>query len=209
MPLSPSPIELLSWPSYCALITQQIILFISRMSSGSSISTELLPPVRRVITGHDAEGHGTVKINSLIAGEESDFPGCEGLRSGGLWTTVSVPSKDTNTDVDGAERPIGGQGLVLRNGTNLRFTDLAPGSSSPMHRTSSVDYNALITGKLILVTDDGSETLLENPGDTVVMRGNLHAWRNPGPGWARWVSVLVDAEPAVVNGKPQEDVWHA
>lgn len=29
----------------------------------------------------------------------------------------------------------------------------------------------------------------------------MHAWRNPGPGWARWVSVLVDADAANVGEK--------
>ncbi|KAI5121260.1 hypothetical protein M0805_002305 [Coniferiporia weirii] len=171
--------------------------------------TEHPPPVRRIVTGHNDEGQGTVRTNSLIPGEDSNSPGCEGLRSGGLWTTESVPSKDTNDDVDGAQRHIDGQGLVMRNGTNLRFTDLAPGASSPMHRTSSVDYNTLISGKLVLVMDDGSETLVENPGDTVVMRGSMHAWRNPGPEWARWVSVLIDAEPALVDGSALEDAWLA
>lgn len=66
-----------------------------------------------------------------------------------------------------------------------------------------------VSGKLILVMDDGSETLIDKPGDTVVMRGSMHAWRNPGPGWARWVSVLVDADPAVVNGERLADVWEA
>lgn len=48
--------------------------------------------------------------------------------------------------------------------------------------------------------EDGSETLLENPGDVVVQRGTIHGWKNPGPGWARWATVLIDAHPAVVNG---------
>jgi len=91
----------------------------------------------------------------------------------------------------------------------LRFTDLAPGSSAPMHRTSSIDYNILITGKLILITEDGEEKLVENPGDVVVQKGNMHAWRNPGPGWTRWVSVLVDAKPAHIDGTPLEDTWQA
>lgn len=64
-----------------------------------------------------------------------------------------------------------------------------------------------MTGKLILVLDDGSETLLEEPGSTVVMKGNIHAWRNPGPGCTRWVTVLVDADPAQVNGKVLDDAW--
>ena len=57
--------------------------------------------------------------------------------------------------------------------------------------------------------EDRSETLIETPGDVVVMKGGLHAWRNPGPEWARWVSVLVDAEPAVANGVTLDDAWLA
>ena len=57
--------------------------------------------------------------------------------------------------------------------------------------------------------EERSETLIETPGDIVVMKGGLHAWRNPGPEWARWVSVLVDAEPAVANGATLDDAWLA
>ena len=57
-----------------------------------------------------------------------------------------------------------------------------------------------VSGKLILVMEDGSETLIENPGDVVVQRGTVHAWKNPGPEWVRWVTILIDAQPAVVNG---------
>lgn len=49
--------------------------------------------------------------------------------------------------------------------------------------------------------EDGTEHLLENPGDIVIQRGTMHAWRNPGPAMVRLASVLVDAEPAVVNGR--------
>jgi len=169
----------------------------------------VLPPVRRVVAGNTAAGLGTVVSDDLISSEAFDVRGGEGLRSGGLWTTDCTPSKDTNANTDGASRVVPGMGLVMPNGTNLRFTDLAPGMSAPMHRTSSVDYNILISGRLILVTDDGSEKLVENPGDVIVQKGNSHAWRNPGPGWTRWVSVLVAAEPAVIDGAPLEDVWRA
>ena len=50
--------------------------------------------------------------------------------------------------------------------------------------------------------DDGSETYLNNPGDTVIQRGAMHAWYNPSHDkWARWVSVLMGGAPAVVGGK--------
>ena len=59
-----------------------------------------------------------------------------------------------------------------------------------------------VAGEVILITEDGKETLLKNPGDTVVQKGTLHAWKNPSDTqWTRWVSVLVSADPAEVNGK--------
>lgn len=39
--------------------------------------------------------------------------------------------------------PTSGFGLVQPGGTNFRATDLAPGAITPMHRTSSIDYNIL------------------------------------------------------------------
>jgi len=90
---------------------------------------------------------------------------------------------------------------VEPNGTNLRCTDLAPDTETPMHRTVSLDYNILLQGELILTLDDGSETHLKNPGDTVITKGSMHAWRNPSQEWARWMCVVIAAEPALVGGK--------
>jgi hypothetical protein len=87
------------------------------------------------------------------------------------------------------------------------------------HRSPSLDHNILskllfcqsvhlivsrlhaVSGRLILMMEDGSEYLLDRPGDVVIQKGTMHAWRNPGPDVARWVAVIVDAEPAVVNGE--------
>jgi quercetin dioxygenase-like cupin family protein len=66
-----------------------------------------------------------------------------------------------------------------------------------------------VQGELVLILDDGSETHLKNPGDTVVQRGTIHAWRNPGTTWSRWVTVVIDAKPTIVNGKElQNEVIH-
>jgi len=134
----------------------------------------------------------------------------KGIESAAIWTTGETPSKDNNrpAEHDGAIQKIPGFGLVRDNGTNCRITDLIPGGTIPWHRTTSVDYNIIIFGSLISLTEDGKETLLK-PGDILVQRGSLHAWRNPGPDWARWVSVLVDAEPAVIGGTTFGNVWRS
>ncbi|KAI0375066.1 hypothetical protein BV20DRAFT_933593 [Pilatotrama ljubarskyi] len=163
-----------------------------------------LPGLRRVVTGHRADGVAVVKSDGVIPSKEvrESFPG---VRVGPLWATGPLPVDDNNDEADGATRkPDGDLGLVMKSGTNVQYTDLAPGASAPAHRTSSLDHNILISGRLILVMEDGSEFLLDKPGDVVVQRGTIHGWRNPGPEWTRWITVLIDAKPAVVNGKVLE-----
>jgi hypothetical protein len=53
-----------------------------------------------------------------------------------------------------------------------------------------------------MIMEDGVERHIVNSGDIVIQRGTMHAWRNPGKEWARWITVLIAAEPAIVNGKP-------
>ncbi|KAI0734431.1 hypothetical protein C8Q72DRAFT_391868 [Fomitopsis betulina] len=158
-----------------------------------------LPSVRRIITGHSEAGIAVIRSEDTVPSEKGSMPGLSGHQ---LWLTNETPTDDNNSDVDGMMRTADGDyGLVVRNGTNLRYTDLAPGARAPMHRTSSLDYNVLLAGKIVLEMEDGSETLVENVGDVVILRGTIHAWRNPGPGWTRWLTVLIDAKPAVVGGK--------
>ena len=65
----------------------------------------------------------------------------------------------------------------------------------------------LVKGELVLILSDGSETHLKTPGDVAIQKGTMHAWKNPGNEWARFASVVIDAEPAVVNGKTLESAW--
>ncbi|PIL31898.1 hypothetical protein GSI_06602 [Ganoderma sinense ZZ0214-1] len=166
-----------------------------------SADTPTKPPagIRRIVTGHSLEGVAVVKIDSVVDSHDMG-PMIPGAHVGPIWKTGALPVPDNNEETDGATRPLDGQIGVMKSGTNLQYTDLAPGASAPMHRTSSLDHNILLSGKLVLIMEDGCETLLDKPGDTVVQRGTIHAWRNPGPEWTRWVTILMDADPAVVNG---------
>jgi len=49
--------------------------------------------------------------------------------------------------------------------------------------------------------EDGTEKLMKNPGDIVIQKGTMHAWKNPSQEWTRWVTVLIAAEPSTVDGK--------
>jgi len=159
------------------------------------------PDLRRIVAGQ-RQADAVIQSDSLMRSQ--GMTGVEGLRVGTIWLTGPVPVNDNNNDEDGATRDIA-DGLVVRNGTALRYTDLAPGAITPMHRTSSIDFNILVQGELTLIMEDGTETHLKTPGEVVVQKGNMHAWRNPGKEWTRWVTTLLAAEPAMVDGQPLEE----
>ncbi|KII93745.1 hypothetical protein PLICRDRAFT_171460 [Plicaturopsis crispa FD-325 SS-3] len=167
-----------------------------------------LPDLRRIVAAHDANGIAVIQSDGAVPAET--MAGNSGIRSAAIWVTQDgLPTNDNNNSVDGATRKVEGWGIVEQNGTNLRYTDLAPGASTPMHRTSSMDYNILVHGSITLITDDGAETTLSTPGDTVIQKGNMHAWRNPGTEWARWVAVILPAIPVTVGERTLEPVWLA
>ncbi|KAI0651919.1 hypothetical protein C8Q79DRAFT_66241 [Trametes meyenii] len=174
--------------------------------ASDTATSDVRPGLRRVVTGHRADGVAAVKSDEVMPWKEvgENFPG---VRAGAIWITGPLPVDDNNDETDGAAREADGDfGIVKKSGTNLQFTDLAPGATATAHRTSSLDHNILISGKLFLIMEDGTETLFDTPGDVVVQRGTIHAWKNPGPEWARWITILIDAKPAVVKGQALEPV---
>ncbi|OCK84026.1 cupin domain-containing protein [Lepidopterella palustris CBS 459.81] len=85
--------------------------------------------------------------------------------------------------------------LVISSGSVLRFIDMAPGQSSPMHRTISLDYGVVIEGEVELILDSGEKRVLKR-GDVAVQRGTVHQWRNVSEtGWSRMMYVL---QPCVI-----------
>lgn len=151
-----------------------------------------LPPVRRVVTGHDAAGKAVVIADSKL--EARPIPSGDAQFTL-VWTTATAPV-DNDDATDGAERAVG---LTLPGGSVLRVVDMLPGKSSPLHRTDSLDYGIVLSGAVEMVLDDGATTLVE-AGGIVVQRGTMHAWRNPSADvTARIAFVLLDAAPATVG----------
>ena len=152
--------------------------------------SDTLPPLRRVVTGHDAAGLGTISIED--AGQSLLFAGGQATFTL-MWSTASSPA-DNNDARDGAQRRIG---LTSPGGTALRIVDFAPGSRSPMHRTHSLDYGIVLEGEIDLELE-GGETRRLRPGDIVVQRGTNHAWIC-GSRAARMAFVLIEASPVRVG----------
>lgn len=158
-----------------------------------------LKPVRRIVTGHNANGKAVVIDDSTLAAR-SNPAGTSHLTL--VWTSLGNPV-DNDDATDGRDRTVG---LTLPGGSVIRTVDMLPGTSAPMHRTSSLDYGIVIAGSIELVLDGGAATLCA-PGDIIIQRGTIHSWRNPSADTtARVAFVLLDATAATVDGVPLADI---
>jgi quercetin dioxygenase-like cupin family protein len=141
---------------------------------------------RRIVTGHDASGKSVVL---------SDAPTPKTLDIGSaafheIWITAQTPAPIDAEEPEPTDRPV--RTPPPDNGVMVRFTEMAPGAESPMHRTETVDVGVVLEGETWLLLDDGSETRV-GVGDAVVQRGTNHAWANRSDRPARMVFVLTDA----------------
>ncbi|EQB04221.1 cupin [Sphingobium quisquiliarum P25] len=153
-----------------------------------------LPPVQRVVTGHDENGRATFKSEDvsptrMIPGGDAAF-----LL---LWTTATVPA-DNNDETDGRERDAG---LTLNQGSVIRIVDMLPGKESPMHRTNSIDYGIVMKGEIELELEDGRKKMIRE-GGIVIQRGTNHLWRNISDKPCRIAFVLIEAPAYVHDGQP-------
>lgn len=157
------------------------------------------PPVRRIVTGHNASGKAVFRSDELLP--VSPIPSGDAAFSL-VWTTAAVPA-DNNDETDGRQRDAG---LTLHQGSVIRIVDMLPGGASPMHRSSSIDYGIVLSGAVELELDDGAVTTAY-AGDIIVQRGTLHLWRNPSSdAMCRIAFVLIEAAPVQVNGAALPDI---
>lgn len=176
-----------------------------------------LPPIHRVVTGHDAQGRAIVASDGPLP-HVAALAAIPGTVFHEVWATTASPAPVD----DGPDPTLAPLSLPPpRGGTRIRFVDIPPDAQalgadaadrmaeaftqigdphastvradSPhplMHRTETVDYGVLIEGEIVLVLDAGEVTL--RPGSVVVQRGTNHAWANRSGRTARMLFVLVD-----------------
>ncbi len=169
-------------------------------------------PVRRVVTGHQADGRSTVMIDAAA-------PNVKRRQAGNgstlLWVTdtsparvssgdnaareIAVPPPARGTIFRIAEFPARVGGEVRDHAALLRDfgigPDVLPGHPprhAAIHRTRSVDYIVVLEGEIWLLLDDGEVHL--HAGDVVVQQATNHAWINRGSSTCRLAMVFVDAE---------------
>lgn len=158
--------------------------------------------VRRIVTGHTADGKAVVAEDSQVDGITLDLiPGYEFHR---IWGRDSQP---TFPD-DGAPRPAAtyfppedgsrfaiftvppaGQDLPEDLDIEAALAEMEealPGMAGHMepdnpgmHTTDTIDYLYVASGSATLELDDGKEVDVR-AGDTIIQNGTRHAWRNHG-----------------------------
>jgi len=148
--------------------------------------------VRRVVTGHDANGRAVVEIDEVSKNLTSNRPGASACV---VWTTEGFPVNNTG-DADEGLRQVG---TTLKNGTVFRVIEFAPGVAPRNHRTDSIDYAVVISGEIDMELDDSAVHL--NAGDVLVQRGTIHNWVNRGAEPCVMAFVLIDAKPVEAGGK--------
>jgi quercetin dioxygenase-like cupin family protein len=154
--------------------------------------------IRRVVTGHDANGRALVQIDEVAKNVISSRPGAS---SCGVWTSEGFPV-DNSGGADTSTRKVG---TTLAGGTVFRIVEFSPGVAPRNHRTDSVDYAVVMSGEIDMELDDGRVVHLK-AGDVLVQRGTIHNWVNKGSAPCRIAFVLVDAKPVKAGGRTLDAV---
>jgi quercetin dioxygenase-like cupin family protein len=148
------------------------------------------PPIRRVVTGHDAKHVAKAVMDGPATNWKSSSPGTVSTL---IWSTDTTPA---DISVGESVEDLGARVLGTAppaNGSRFTVIDFPPGNTGRMHRTETIDYVIVIAGEIDMDMDDS--TIRLRAGDVMVQRGTNHAWVNRGTERARIAFVLIDAKP--------------
>jgi quercetin dioxygenase-like cupin family protein len=176
--------------------------------------------VRRVVTGHDAQGKAIVVADGPAPMMHVN-PRHPDMVSSDIWRTSETPAK---IKADPGETTLGPRRqLPHKGGTVIRINHFPPepasvnamteadakrafaalgneaastyktgGRHPMMHRTETIDYAIVLFGEMTMLLDD-SEVVLRT-GDVLVQCGTNHAWSNRSNAPAAIAFILVDGE---------------
>ena len=171
--------------------------------------------VRRVLTGHDAQGRSTF-IADGPAPNVKEMAAMPGLALTDLWETERRAGEQRRRRRC-RRRPVHLE--PPKNGTILRIVEFPPdsawrdgtdgkagfksigaghaqdkASADPMmHKTSTVDYIIVLKGEIYAIMETGEKLL--RAGDILVQRGTNHSWSVRGNEPCIVAAVLVSAKP--------------
>jgi quercetin dioxygenase-like cupin family protein len=148
--------------------------------------------IRRVVTGHDADGKAVVRIDDVGAHVASGRPHMSRQL---IWTTDDLPVHLTEDGEDKGAREIG---TTIKNGSVFRVVEYEPGVAPRNHRTDSIDYAVVMSGEIDMEMDDTIVHL--QAGDVLVQRGTIHNWVNNGTAPCVMAFVLISSDGRTAVG---------
>jgi len=148
--------------------------------------------LRRVVTGHRADGQSFVAIDEISDNVNSRR---EGMQAAVVWSAGESPADNMSRE-DGASRTLA---TSDDNGTVFRIVKYDPGVAPRNHRTQSLDYAVVMSGEITMGLDEGEVTLRQ--GDVLVQRGTIHDWINNGSVPCVVAFILCAAKPLEIDGR--------
>jgi mannose-6-phosphate isomerase-like protein (cupin superfamily) len=168
--------------------------------------------VRRVATGHDADGRAVFASDVEL---EHDGGG------GPIHQIWAADDGGVHLPDDGSEPVCADEYFPKPGGFRFVTVSLAPDGADPvpepapgtftprrkirygfdgnfpegggMHKSASVDLMVVLSGELTVVLDDGASRTLR-PGDTLIQNGTKHRWLNHGDVPAVCAAVIIGVE---------------
>ena len=144
---------------------------------------------RRIVTGIDAEGKSVIISDDGSSQVVNHFE-ADGFKIRTMWLEEKIPvNMDNNTETlnnytFSFDPPKAGVIVIMVTSD--------PGYVGTHHKTQTIDFIFVLSGKIELIMDKGKTIL--SPGDTVVQRATFHSWRVIGDEPCKFAAVLVGAE---------------
>jgi quercetin dioxygenase-like cupin family protein len=136
---------------------------------------------RRLIIGRDSQGRSYV---------DEDVSQARAVRPNGavvqeIWRQERLPARAEDDGIRQGEMAA----MPPLSGASIRLFTLPPHwQPGTLHRTASLHVITVVSGQAYLVLDT-TEVLLRQ-GDSLVLPGSMHTWRNPFPEAALMVSAV-------------------
>jgi hypothetical protein len=130
---------------------------------------------RRVVSGQTAEGKwGVLQDGGATATESFVIDGAP-FDVVHFWNAHALSLEAT----DHADEATLGQIFTLAPGSSRFFIESMGPTTTPTswHRTNTIDYEYIVSGRIDLMMEDGSAVTLE-AGDVNIQLGGMHQWWN-------------------------------
>ena len=150
---------------------------------------------RRVVAAVGADGKSRAVLEELLPLDGE----VERIRLTNVWIAPFTPA-DNLAPFAGGYVPFT-MSQTRDNSYAMTLVEYAPGFGQPdpgLHSTDTVDHFYVLEGEIVMVLEVGEAVL--RLGDTGIIRGAVHGWRNDRAGVAKLLFFVVPAKPLARGG---------